>query len=93
MLTIDTNGVQLGDTVRDNVTGLQGVVTGVHQYLTGCARITIQPPVQADGKVPDGYGQDVLVVAVVTAVAAGRAVIVDGHPRKGGPRADPHSRV
>ncbi len=34
----------LGDTARDVITGLQGVVTARCQYLTGCTQFLVQPP-------------------------------------------------
>ena len=81
---IDTNGFELGDEVRDTITGFTGVVTGVHQYTTGCARLSLQPKVGKDGKVPDTYGVDVLVAEMVK---RGPRNKVD--TSKGGPRIDP----
>ena len=50
--------VELGDEVKDTVTGFIGIVVARHQYLYGCTRISVQPPVDKDGKVPDSHGFD-----------------------------------
>lgn len=50
--------IKLGDEVRDTVTGLTGIAVARHQYLQGCDRITIQPPLDNDGKIQDSYTFD-----------------------------------
>lgn len=45
--------VQLGDEVRDAVSGFLGVAISRTEYLNGCARISVQPPVGRDGKLPE----------------------------------------
>ena len=35
--------IGLGDTARDSITGFEGVVVCVSQWLYGCRRISIQP--------------------------------------------------
>jgi len=43
-----------GDLLRDNVTGLEGIVMVVAHYSTGCIHYGIQPQkVKEDGNVPD----------------------------------------
>ncbi len=42
----------LGFTVRDRITGFQGVATGRTLYLNGCVRYTVEGRVQDDGKLP-----------------------------------------
>lgn len=45
----------MGDEVRDIVTGLEGVITGREDCITGCSRMSVQPKV-TDGKtMPSGY--------------------------------------
>ncbi|QXN71258.1 hypothetical protein RCKVOTHE_57 [Rhodobacter phage RcKvothe] len=46
---MDRNGIDLGDKVRDNVTGFAGTVTGIADYLTGCSQASIQPPCDEKG--------------------------------------------
>jgi len=50
--------VKLGDRVKDVITGLTGLAVAEHRYLYGCCRITVQPPIDKDGKVPEGYTFD-----------------------------------
>lgn len=45
---------ELGDTARDVITGLQGVVTGRCQYLTGCTQFLVQPPGASKDGQPKG---------------------------------------
>ena len=45
--------VNLGDEVRDTITGFEGVVVAVTKWLHGCRRITVQPRTLHEGKVPD----------------------------------------
>jgi hypothetical protein len=45
--------VELGSEVKDLVTGFQGVAVARTQFLNGCYRITIQPPLDKEGKVPE----------------------------------------
>ncbi len=43
----------LGRKVRDQVSGFQGVATSWTIFLNGCVRVSIQPPVDKEGKLPD----------------------------------------
>ena len=45
--------INLGNKVKDKITGFQGIATSKHIYLTGCSQFGIQPPMDKDGKVPD----------------------------------------
>jgi hypothetical protein len=40
----------LGDKVKDTVTGLTGIVVAKTRYLQGCTRIAVQPQEVKDGK-------------------------------------------
>lgn len=42
--------VELGDEVRDNITGLKGVAIGITRWLNGCIRVGVQPSGLKDGK-------------------------------------------
>lgn len=57
--------IELGDEVRCKVTKLQGVVTSITKHLTGCDRISIQPPVDREGKWRDGYQIDLAACEIV----------------------------
>lgn len=41
--------VNLGDKVKDTITGFVGIAVARHSYLNGCNRVTIQPVVKKDG--------------------------------------------
>lgn len=49
---------QLGDRARDLVTGFSGVIISRTEYLNGCIRYGIQPPLDKDGKMPDAVWID-----------------------------------
>ena len=51
-------GIRPGDVVRDVVSGIEGLATGVCLHLTGCDTVGISRPVGADGKVPEPYWAD-----------------------------------
>jgi len=44
----------LGDIAKDTITGFEGVVVAITEWLNGCLRITIQPQAMKDGK-PIGH--------------------------------------
>lgn len=45
--------IKLGDKVKDEVSGFEGVAVARHEYLNGCFRISVQPAVGKDGKLPE----------------------------------------
>jgi hypothetical protein len=62
--------VNLGDKARDRVTGFEGIVTGYHEWITGCDTVTLTPPVDKDGKERESKGSyDVNRVEVIKAGA------------------------
>jgi hypothetical protein len=44
---------KLGNTLRDTVTGVQGITTAYVTYMNGCVQWNIHPKTNKDGKVPD----------------------------------------
>jgi hypothetical protein len=44
---------KMGQTVKDAITGFEGVITGYTAYITGCTQILVQPRVKADGSPVD----------------------------------------
>jgi len=42
--------IKLGDKAKDSVTGFEGIAVSRHTYLNGCDRLTIQPPIDNEGK-------------------------------------------
>lgn len=57
--------IKLGDTVRDTVTGHEGVVTGRTEWLTGCATISIQSAAVHDKMPVDAFWVDEVRVELV----------------------------
>ena len=45
--------IKLGDKVKDTVSGFIGIATAKHSYLQGCDRISVQPSIDKDGKLPE----------------------------------------
>lgn len=46
--------VELGDPVRDRLTGFEGICGGITELLYGCRRIHIEPKhLDKDGKLPE----------------------------------------
>lgn len=84
--------IELGVTVRDKLTGFEGVAVGRHSYLTGCDRYTVQPSVLKDGVPQAAQPFDELQLTVVP----GKEVLNFNAPtesaKKGGPRDDPGQR-
>jgi len=42
--------IQLGDTVKDSITGMKGVVYGITTWLNGCETISVQSRKLKDGR-------------------------------------------
>jgi len=81
--------IKLGDKVRDNITGFEGVAIARTQWLHGCDRITIQPDrLDKDGKTMDACSFDEQQVELVEQ----RPIKVSKQSTAratGGPRRDP----
>lgn len=45
--------IDLGDRVKDTITGLTGIATCRTEWLNGCRRVGLQPEEVKDGKVAD----------------------------------------
>ncbi|RJQ58023.1 MAG: hypothetical protein C4530_11460 [Desulfobacteraceae bacterium] len=80
--------IQLGDEVKDRVTGYKGIAVAHTRYLQGCDRFSVQASVDKDGKVPDWQSFDAPQLDVVKSgkVKSQFDEAVDGSPKKpGGP--------
>ena len=90
--------IELGDRVKDPVSGLTGIVTAVTTWLHGCIRIAIQPETVKDGKPAEAQAFDQsqlvlikkhvhtpMVLAVVPAPAA------ETRRSNGGPAIEPRN--
>lgn len=82
--------IQLGDEVKDAVSGFQGIAVGRHEYLQGCTRITVQPPVGRDKKLPEAQTFDEPQLEIIKAekVASGRKDTGGPMPYEPKPRRD-----
>lgn len=81
--------VNLGDEVKDKVSGFQGIAVAKHEYLNGCARFSVQPPVAADQRLPDSATFDAPQLEVVTAGAVQIGPQDTGGPEKYMPKERP----
>lgn len=57
--------LQLGDRVRDRMTGFEGIVIAITEWLYNCRRITVQPStLDKDGAIPktESFDEDQLEV-------------------------------
>ncbi len=50
--------IELGDLVKDQVSGFKGIATARHTFLQGCDRISVQPAVDKEGKLPETQAFD-----------------------------------
>ena len=78
--------VKLGDICLDSVTGYQGTVVCIAQWLHGCRRITLQAHGLQDGKIHDVLTVDEPQVKVV------KSNTHQSITTTGGPRPDPIKR-
>lgn len=49
---------ELGDKVKDLVSGFSGIITTRTEHLNGCKQYGIAPPTDKDGKMLEGYNID-----------------------------------
>lgn len=75
--------MELGDIVKDTITGFTGVLVAKTNWLHGCERLTIQPQELKDGKRTDSDTFDRLQCALVKRGA------FSSSSRTGGPRPEP----
>lgn len=81
--------IELGDLVRDIVTGFKGIAVGRTTWLHGCDRISVQPQgTTKEGKTFENQGFDEPQLQIIKK-AVGRLKDSPTNHRKGGPRAEP----
>jgi len=78
--------IKLGDKGRDKISGFEGIVTVISDWLNGCRRVTLTPQTLKDGKPIDSHTFDVQQVELI-----GSEVIPAGQTTKrpGGPSLPP----
>jgi hypothetical protein len=57
--------VVLGKKVRDKITGFIGIAVAEHTYINGCKRISVQPSIDKNGKVPESVSFDIPQLEIV----------------------------
>lgn len=45
--------VELGDMVKDKITGFEGLALEKSEYLNGCVQFEVQPKIDKEGKIPE----------------------------------------
>lgn len=71
-----------GDKVRDIITGLEGIVTGTADYLTGCKQLLVNPQQVKDGETVPGSWLDIDRLHVLEPNAVRIAVTAPGPDRE-----------
>lgn len=77
--------IQLGQKVKDKITGFTGIVIGRAEYLTGCNQFGVQPEVGKDGKVEGATWFDEGRLQKIGVGITAKQVSAD---KNGGPRND-----
>lgn len=52
------SSIRLGNKIRDTVTGFEGIAISRIEYLNGCTQFCVQPPIDKEGKRPEGVYLD-----------------------------------
>jgi len=76
--------MNLGDVVRDIITGFEGIITSKCDYITGCTHFGIAPTELKDGRPQDSYYLDEQRLIFVK-----KSELSESSIRKGGPQRDP----
>ena len=83
--------VTLGDQVKDEVSGFSGIAIASHEYMQGCIRISVQPKVDKEGKLPEQQTFDEPQLVIIKSGAApphkAATAKLSGGPEKYMPRA------
>lgn len=61
--------IKLGDKVKCKITGQEGIVTGLVQFITGCDQAIVQPPLDKAKAKPATFWLDIHAAEVVKAGA------------------------
>lgn len=80
--------IELGDRVRDRITGFAGIAIARTDWLNGCSRFGVQPEEMKDGKCVEVDWFDVDQIEIVDKRAF-RGAKAESPTKPGGPRPDP----
>ena len=84
--------VELGDRVKDKITGLKGIAVGITNYLYGCKRVAVQPETEKDGKPADTFFVDEPQLEIMKKGAIPGRTTQAEEDRPHGPREDAQRR-
>ena len=76
----------LGLTVKDKITGFEGIVTGYVTYLSGCNQCLMVPPKKKDGALGESQWFD---EQRLDAVKGKKAIVLDNAKGRGFDKAAP----
>jgi hypothetical protein len=77
---------EMGLTAKDKITGFKGVITSRTQFINGCNRYGIEPPMDKDGKLPEAHAFDEARIEVIDGAnhsAMAREAATSGEPPGG----------
>lgn len=57
--------MKIGDRVKDKISGFQGIVTGIVDYISGCKQALVAPPVDKEKKLVESQWFDVQRLEVI----------------------------
>jgi len=84
--------VKLGQLVKDRITGFEGIVIAITNWLYGCNRITIQPRELKDGKPVEAQSFDVQQLEIIDDKPMSMKTSKMATTKPGGPRPEPTRR-
>jgi hypothetical protein len=87
--------IRLGDRVRDRISGFEGIVIGITDWLYQCRRPIVQPSgLDKDGAVmkTESFDEEQLEVVEAGAFALKVEQVVEPEAKTGGPRDTPARR-
>jgi hypothetical protein len=86
--------IELGDRVRDKISGMKGIVVGICDWLYSCQRVVVQPEGSKDGKAFENFNADVPQVEVIKKrVVLPPQRIIEKKDKTGGPHDAPQRHI
>ncbi len=84
-----TKKIEMGDKVKDLISGFEGIATGRSEWLYGCTRITVTPQDLHEGKPVEAqwFDEEQLEVVARNVITGYRPA--EDKPGPAGPRNDP----
>ncbi|MEN6474373.1 MAG: hypothetical protein ABFD81_10190 [Syntrophaceae bacterium] len=58
MALFKKESIELGDRVKDKISGISGIAVGVTEWLYGCRRFVLQPEETKDGRPVESFSLD-----------------------------------